>query len=142
MIKQHRANFLYEDDFNVHRITVRRGHILDDTVVALRSNFDEKKHIRVRFLGEPAVDEGGPRREFFMLLMGAIANSSSLLDGPPNRRVLRHNTSAFQVTHTHPHPHICTHTITHTYPHPYPHIYTHPYPYPHIPTLPTHTNRF
>ena len=142
MIKQHRANFLYEDDFNVHRITVRRGHILDDTVVALRSNFDEKKHIRVRFLGEPAVDEGGPRREFFMLLMGAIANSSSLLDGPPNRRVLRHNTSAFQVTHTHPDPHIHTHTITHTYPHPYPHIYTHPYPYPHIPTLSPHTNRF
>ena len=137
MIKQHRANFLYEDDFNVHRITVRRGHILDDTVVALRSNFDEKKHIRVRFLGEPAVDEGGPRREFFMLLMGAIANSSSLLDGPPNRRVLRHNTSAFQVTHTHPHPHICTHTITHTYPHPYPHIYihthTHTHTYPHYP---------
>ena len=105
MIKQHRVNFLYEDDFNVHRITVRRGHILDDTLVALRSSFDEKKHIRVRFLGEPAVDEEGPRREFFMLLMGAIANSSSLLDGPPNRRVLRHNTSAFQVTHTHPHPH-------------------------------------
>ena len=142
MIKQHRANFLYEDDFNVHRITVRRGHILDDTVVALRSNFDEKKHIRVCFLGEPAVDEGGPRREFYMLLMGAIANSSSFLDGPPNRRVLRHNTSAFQVTHTHPHPHIHTQTITHIYPHPYPHIYTHPYPYPHIPTLSPHTNRF
>ena len=34
---------------------------------------------------------------FFMLLMGAIANSSSLLDGPPDRRVLRHNTSAFHV---------------------------------------------
>ena len=123
MIKQHRANFLYEDDFNVHRITVRRGHILDDTLVALRSSFDEKKHIRVRFLGEPAVDEGGPRREFFMLLMGAIANSSSLLDGPPNRRVLRHNTSAFQVTHTHPHPH--SYIPTHTHPHPYPHIHTH-----------------
>ena len=142
MIKQHRANFLYEDDFNVHRITVRRGHILDDTLVALRSNFDEKKHIRVRFLGEPAVDEGGPRREFFMLLMGAIANSSSLLDGPPNRRVLRHNTSAFQVTHTHTHTH--THTPspipTHT-PTPIP-TNTHPYPYPHMPTLPTHTNRF
>ena len=64
VIKQHRANFFYEDDFNVHRITVRHGHILDDTVVALCSNFDEKKHIRVRSLGEPAVDEGGPRREF------------------------------------------------------------------------------
>ena len=129
MIKQHRANFLYEDDFNVHRITVRRGHILDDTLVALRSNFDEKKHIRVRFLGEPAVDEGGPRREFFMLLMGAIANSSSLLDGPPNRRVLRHKCfSGYTHTHTH----------THTHPHPYPHIHPHPYPQIHTHTH-THT---
>lgn len=70
---------------------------MEDTIFALRRGFDEKKHIRVRFVGEPAVDEGGPRREFFMLLMNAIANSGSLLQGPPNRRVLRHNTSAFQV---------------------------------------------
>ena len=138
MIKQHRANFLYEDDFNVHRITVRRGHILDDTLVALCSNFDEKKHIRVRFLGEPAVDEGGPRREFFMLLMGAIANSSSLLDGPPNRRVLRHKCfSGYTHTHTHTHTHTPSPIPTHT-PTPIP-TNTHPYPYPHMPTLPTHT---
>ena len=52
---------------------MRRGHILDDTVVALRSNFDEKKHIRVSFLGEPAVDEGGPRREFFYTANGQTA---------------------------------------------------------------------
>ena len=127
MIKQHRDKYYYEDDLKAHRITVRWGHILDDTLVALRSGFDEKKHIRVRFLGEPAVDEGGPRREFFMLLMGAIANTSSLLDGPPNCRVLRHNTSAFQVTWTytlmfppplpytpHSHTHIHAHTHTHT----------------------------
>ena len=70
---------------------------MDDTIFALRRGIDEMKHIRVRFVAEPAVDEGGPRREFFMLLMNAIANSSSLLQGSPNRRVLRHNTSAFQV---------------------------------------------
>ena len=99
VIKQHRAEILYEDEFNAHRITVRRGNIMDDTIASLRVGFDEKKHVRVRFIGEPAVDEGGPRREFFMLLMGAIANNSSLLDGPPTRRVLRHNTSAFQVIH-------------------------------------------
>ena len=87
------------------RVTVRRGCILEDTLVALRSGFDEKKHFRVRFLGEPAVDAGGPRREYFMLLMGAIGNNSALVDGPPNRRVLRHNASAFQVTPT------CSHTL-------------------------------
>lgn len=62
VIKKHRAELLYEDGLKAHRITVRRGHILDDTLAALRSGFNEKKHIRVRFLGEPAVDEGGPRR--------------------------------------------------------------------------------
>ena len=57
----------------------------------------EKKHLQVSFLGEPAVDGGGPRREFLMLLMGTIANNGSILDCPPNRRVLRHNTAAFEV---------------------------------------------
>lgn len=97
VIKRHRAEVLYEDEFNTYRITVRRRHIFEDTLVALCSGFDEKKHLRVSFLGEPAVDGGGPRREFFMLLMGSIANNSSLLDGPPDRRVLRHNTTALQV---------------------------------------------
>ena len=32
-----------------------------------------------------------------MLLMGDIANNGAILDGPPDRRVLRHNTSAFEV---------------------------------------------
>ena len=35
--------------------------------------------------------------EFFMILMGAIANHGSILDGPPDRRLLRHNADAFKV---------------------------------------------
>ena len=123
VIQRHREDVLAEHSFkSAYRITVRRSHILDDALTALRTSFDERKHIRVRFLGEPAVDEGGPRREFFMLLMGAIANNSSLLDGPPNHRVLRHNTSAFQVIvtqknmnadmHMHEHAHMYTHKNT------------------------------
>ena len=96
VIKQHKAKFLYEDDHIAYCITVRRNHILEDAFVAIRSSF-EKKHIRVCFIGEPDIDEGGPRREFLMLLMGAVGNRSSLLEGPPNRRVIKHNTSAFQV---------------------------------------------
>ena len=105
---------LYSNSTNALCITVRRGSILDDTIFSLRPGFDEKKHIKVRFLGkldecmlvivatlffvgEPGIDEGGPKREFFMLLLNAISNNSSLLEGSPTRRVLRHNTSAFQV---------------------------------------------
>lgn len=100
-IEKHKVDTLYSDVYDAFRITVRRGHIFDDTLVALRSGFDEKKHLRRCFLGEKGVDGGGPRREFFMLLMGSIANYGSILDGPPERRVLRHNTTAFEVCSIH-----------------------------------------
>ena len=78
------AVVLYEDDYNTHRITIRRRHIFEDTLTAICHGFDEKKHLKVTFIGEPAVDGGGPRREFFMLLLGSIASNSTLLDGPPD----------------------------------------------------------
>lgn len=43
VINQHRAKTLYEYSHNALRITVRRGHILDDVI----SCFDEKKHVCV-----------------------------------------------------------------------------------------------
>ena len=97
IILDHKRKFLYSDNENCYRITVRRCHIFEDAMVAIRRGFDEQKHLKIVFIGEPAVDDGGPRREFFVLLMGAVANSGSLLDGPPDCRVLRHNTSALQV---------------------------------------------
>ena len=48
-IKQHRARVLYDNCLDAHRITVRRGSIMEDT---LRPGFDERKHVRVRFLGK------------------------------------------------------------------------------------------
>lgn len=99
ILRQHTSLNLTGDKDRPHRVTVRRGHILEDAVASLRC-YDETKHLRVTFLGEPAVDEGGPRREFFMLLLGDVANNGSLLDGSPERRVLRHNASAFQVSCT------------------------------------------
>lgn len=52
------------------------------------------KHLRVTFLGEPAVDAGGPLREFFRLLLGEICRNSSLFCGPPTARVPLHNVAA------------------------------------------------
>lgn len=97
VIKQHRGQVITGDPDKPYRITVRRSNILEDTLDELRFGFDESKYFRVTFMGDPAVDQGGPRREYFMLLMGTIANSGSLLDGPPDRRILRHNANAFQV---------------------------------------------
>ncbi len=88
--------YMLGEDSKSYRITVRRGHLFQDNKLSL-SNFEESMHLRVTFLGEPAVDDGGARREFFMLLLGDIANNGSLLDDLPNKRVLRHNAVAFKV---------------------------------------------
>jgi hypothetical protein len=96
VLEKHRREFLYFDDNSAFRITVRRSSIWDDALRAVKRAFDEKKLVRVTFIGESAVDGGGPRREFFMLLMNAIRENNSLLDGPLTTRVLRHNTTALQ----------------------------------------------
>jgi alpha-tubulin suppressor-like RCC1 family protein len=57
------------DTFCVLR--VRREHIVSDTLVCIRSldSRDLLKPLRVEFIGEPAVDEGGVRKEYMMMLM-------------------------------------------------------------------------
>ena len=55
------------------------------------------KNMEVIFLGESAIDEGGPKREFFRLLMQSIEASGLILDGAPGHQVLRHNVIAFKV---------------------------------------------
>ena len=52
---------------------------------------NEQKHIRVTFIGEPAVDEGGPLREFFHLLTTEIARKNLIFCGEDNRRVPQHS---------------------------------------------------
>lgn len=83
----------------VEKITIRRSHIWGDTLRAWRRELDLRKPIKVTFLGEPAVDEGGPRREFLRLLMKAVSEQSSLLVGLPTRKVLLHNALAMSKGH-------------------------------------------
>lgn len=96
VLENHRCKFLSKDSTDVFRITVRRSNIWEDALRAVKRSFDERKHIRITFLGESAIDDGGPRREFFMLLMNSIKENNSLLEGHSTHRVLRHNTTALQ----------------------------------------------
>ncbi|XP_069546096.1 probable E3 ubiquitin-protein ligase HERC4 isoform X5 [Brachyistius frenatus] len=52
-------------------LIVRRENIVGDTVEVLRKskNVDYKKPLKVIFVGEEAVDAGGVRKEFFLLIM-------------------------------------------------------------------------
>jgi HECT-domain (ubiquitin-transferase) len=54
---------------------VRRDHILDDALrVISKPNQNFKKPLRVMFAGEPGIDEGGVRKEFFQLLTKQLFN--------------------------------------------------------------------
>uniref|UniRef100_H3D6D9 HECT and RLD domain containing E3 ubiquitin protein ligase 4 n=1 Tax=Tetraodon nigroviridis TaxID=99883 RepID=H3D6D9_TETNG len=52
-------------------LIVRRDNIVGDTMEVLRKskNVDYKKPLKVIFVGEEAVDAGGVRKEFFLLIM-------------------------------------------------------------------------
>ncbi len=54
-------------------------------------------YIQVGFVGESAVDEGGPKREFFRLL-AYVACTSLFKGGPSNPNFMANNTVAVQVS--------------------------------------------
>ena len=84
-----------DDDDCRQRIHVRRSNLVADTMRALKKhNFDAEKLLKVVFVGEPCVDEGGPRREFFQLVIKEVFTMSGLLHGWPQNVVLTHNVQA------------------------------------------------
>ena len=55
-----------EDEEDCQRLHVRQNSLINDTLAAFsRSGFDVSKMLKVVFIPEGAVDDGGPRREFF-----------------------------------------------------------------------------
>ena len=58
------------------RIVVRQRRVFVDALHCFKSGLDVTKHLRVTFVGEPAVDEGGQLRKFLFLLVGKIARNN------------------------------------------------------------------
>jgi len=98
VIRQHRSEVFGDDDETPYHITVRRDRLLKDALEGVCGSRLEQHQIKVTFYGEPGIDDGGLRREFFNLALQQVANSPLLMDGKENRRVLRHNTIAVQVS--------------------------------------------
>ncbi|XP_065887268.1 uncharacterized protein [Dysidea avara] len=94
LLRAHCSEVLSDDRDDVHRIKARRRHIWEDVLSCFKRGFPVSKHLRVTFLGEPAVDAGGPLREFFHLLLGEICGNNSLFCGPDTARVPLHNVAA------------------------------------------------
>lgn len=78
----------------VQRIIVRRTNVWDDSLKQFGKGLSYNKTLKVTFIGEPAVDSGGPRREYFTLLIRAIVANNSLFEGDANQRVPRVNVAA------------------------------------------------
>ena len=77
------------------RIHVRRSNLISDTIWAFsRPTFNVSKLLKVVFVGEPSVDEGGPRREFFQLIIKELFSYFGLFIGWPQNVVPVHNVEA------------------------------------------------
>ena len=90
ILKNHCGRVLCAEK-GVTRITVRRRHLLEDTLNKFRSGIDLNRGLSILFVGESAVDAGGPLKEFLFLAVSAIANNNSLFCGSETKRVPRHN---------------------------------------------------
>jgi hypothetical protein len=75
-----------------HRITVRWSAVLSDALrhMCIANNVAMLRPLRVTFIGEAAVDKGGPRREFATLLAHAV-HRCNLVDGIAGRNTLCHD---------------------------------------------------
>ena len=95
IVQQHQRRVITsQDNEDVQRCHIRRSHVFSDALRQFsKRSFDVSKMIQVQFIGEQAVDEGGPRREFFHLLTHDIFKSS-LFVGFPNHVVPVHNVKA------------------------------------------------
>ncbi len=95
-IQQHQRRVITSiDDEDVQRIIVRRSHVFEDAFRHFsKDSFDVTKILKVKFVGESAIDDGGPRREFFKLIIPAIANKSGMFGGYPSHVIPLHNVDA------------------------------------------------
>lgn len=54
-------------------LKVRRAHLIQDTLLRVSQHHqDLKKPLKVQFVGEDGIDEGGVQKEFFQLIMAQI----------------------------------------------------------------------
>lgn len=83
------------------RITISRDLLLSDSVRFFkRREFDYKSAVRVVFEGEPAVDGGGPKREYFTLLLQSLLSPSApirLFEGRESFIMPMHNMDAIRA---------------------------------------------
>ena len=94
LLMSYSSGILSTDKDDIFRLKVRRKHIWEDALDYFRRGIPTSKHLRVTFFGEPAVDAGGPLREFFRLVLGELSRNNSLFCGVKTARAPLHNVIA------------------------------------------------
>ena len=93
IIVLHQKKVLAEDDFQ--KISVRRSHLISDTFEQFNNkSFDCSLLLKIFFVGESAEDIGGPKREFFRLLIQQMFQLEEMFAGWPSNVTMRHNIEA------------------------------------------------
>ena len=89
-------------------INVRRSQLWVDSCRHIKkSKFNPKAVVSIKFAdyhgsSEGAVDIGGPRREYFRLLIRAVNSESGIFCGPEDNRIIFPNaTGAYNTLFTH-----------------------------------------
>ena len=99
ILKEHFRQYfdLADLEQSVNSLHVRRNYMWHDALRAIsKPAFDPFLPVRVTFIGEPAVDDGGPRREFFSLALMKMSEDTTIFQGPPECRSFVHNMQGLQ----------------------------------------------
>lgn len=64
-VKEEICNLKEQLSAETIRVTLRRKNLWLDYVGARNNNYNPCHLIKITFCGEPAIDDGGPKREFF-----------------------------------------------------------------------------
>ena len=82
------------------RIVINRGSILSDSIALFKQrDFDFNLPVMVTFEGEPAIDGGSPKREYFTLRLRELLSASSavrLFEGRDGKYLPFHNCDALR----------------------------------------------
>ncbi|XP_044165556.1 uncharacterized protein LOC122949535 [Acropora millepora] len=76
------------------KLRIDEDDILNDAIAYYKSpSFDPTRPLRIQFTGQPAVDTGGVKREFFTQLKEQFISGEhfSMFEGPTNRLLFKYN---------------------------------------------------
>lgn len=81
------------------KLLVQRSRIVETTLKGLdRKVMDFKSRLYIKFSGELGQDEGGPRREFFRLVLKEL-HESRYFEGPEGAKIFSHDLTLLEKGH-------------------------------------------